>query len=128
MTIYTLIHWDKQAPITRSRLALSVLICVCMYGITYTGSQYLCIDFCNWYYRGFSHKKKIWLGKETRIQEAKVMKLPISEKENIWTFDSKGELLITIMSSLAQEESRSISETALWPKKEDFLMVRLQYF
>ena len=29
------------------------------------------------------------------------------EKENIWTFDSKGELLITIMSSLAQEESRS---------------------
>ena len=32
------------------------------------------------------------------------------EKESIWTFDSKGELLITIMSSLAQEESRSISE------------------
>lgn len=29
------------------------------------------------------------------------------EKENIYTFDSKGELLITIMSSLAQEESRS---------------------
>jgi len=33
-----------------------------------------------------------------------------SERENIWTFDGKGELLITIMSSLAQEESRSISE------------------
>ena len=32
------------------------------------------------------------------------------QKENIWTFDGKGELLITIMSSLAQEESRSISE------------------
>lgn len=32
------------------------------------------------------------------------------EKENIWTFDSKGELLLTIMSSLVQEESRSISE------------------
>lgn len=32
------------------------------------------------------------------------------EKENIWTFDSKGELLLTIMSSLAHEESRSISE------------------
>jgi DNA invertase Pin-like site-specific DNA recombinase len=30
------------------------------------------------------------------------------EKENIYTLDSKGELLITIMSSLAQEESRSI--------------------
>ena len=36
------------------------------------------------------------------------------EKENIWTFDSKGELLITIMSSLAQEESRSISENCTW--------------
>ena len=31
------------------------------------------------------------------------------EKENIYSLDSKGELLITIMSSLAQEESRSIS-------------------
>lgn len=28
------------------------------------------------------------------------------EKENIYTFDSKGELLITILSSLAQEGSR----------------------
>ena len=36
------------------------------------------------------------------------------EKENIWTFDGKGELLITIMSSLAQEESRSISENITW--------------
>jgi DNA invertase Pin-like site-specific DNA recombinase len=27
------------------------------------------------------------------------------EKEGIWTFDGKGELLITIMSSLAQEEN-----------------------
>jgi DNA invertase Pin-like site-specific DNA recombinase len=32
------------------------------------------------------------------------------EKENIDTLDAKGELLLTIMSSLAQEESRSISE------------------
>ena len=32
------------------------------------------------------------------------------EKENIYTLDSKGELMLTIMSSLAQEESRSISE------------------
>ena len=30
------------------------------------------------------------------------------EKENIWTFQSSGELLLTIMSSLAQEESRSM--------------------
>jgi len=36
------------------------------------------------------------------------------QKENIMTFDGKGELLITIMSSLAQEESRSISENVTW--------------
>lgn len=40
------------------------------------------------------------------------------EKENIWTFDSKGELLITLMSSLAQEESRSISENITWSKRK----------
>ena len=39
------------------------------------------------------------------------------EKENIYTMDSKGELLITIMSSLAQEESRSISENVAWGKR-----------
>lgn len=42
------------------------------------------------------------------------------EKENIWTLDSKGELLITIMSSLAQEESRSISENVKWGKRKRF--------
>ncbi len=36
------------------------------------------------------------------------------EKENIHTLDAKGELLITIMSSMAQEESRSISENSTW--------------
>ncbi len=40
------------------------------------------------------------------------------EKENIWILDSKGELLITIMSSLAQEESRSISENVKWSKRK----------
>ena len=42
------------------------------------------------------------------------------EKENIWTFDGKGELLITIMSSLAQEESRSISENCTWGHRKRF--------
>ena len=42
------------------------------------------------------------------------------EKENIWTFDGKGELLLTIMSSLAQEESRSISETCTWGQRKRF--------
>lgn len=42
------------------------------------------------------------------------------EKENIYTMDSKGELLITIMSSLAQEESRSISENVTWGQRKSF--------
>ena len=42
------------------------------------------------------------------------------EKENIYTFDGKGELLLTIMSSLAQEESRSISENVTWAQRKRF--------
>lgn len=42
------------------------------------------------------------------------------EKENTYTFDGKGELLITIMSSLAQEESRSISENVTWGHRKRF--------
>lgn len=40
------------------------------------------------------------------------------EKENIYTMDSKGEFLLTIMSSLAQEESRSISENVTWGQRK----------
>lgn len=36
------------------------------------------------------------------------------EKENISSMDAQAELLFTIMSSLAQEESRSISENVRW--------------
>lgn len=36
------------------------------------------------------------------------------EKENIDTMDSSGELLITILSSQAQEESRNLSENTRW--------------
>ena len=32
------------------------------------------------------------------------------EEQNIYTLDGKGEVLLTIMSSIAQEESRNISE------------------
>ena len=42
------------------------------------------------------------------------------EKEDISTLDSKGEFLITLMSSLAQEESRSISENVAWGKRKRF--------
>ena len=38
----------------------------------------------------------------------------IFEKENLHTFDPKCEVMLTIMSSLAQEESRSISENVRW--------------
>lgn len=42
------------------------------------------------------------------------------EKENIWSLDSKGEFLLTLMSSLAQEESRSISENVSWGQRKRF--------
>lgn len=40
------------------------------------------------------------------------------EKENIYTFGTGGELLLTIMSSIAQEKSRSISENVTWGKRK----------
>lgn len=42
------------------------------------------------------------------------------EKEGIDTLDSKGEFVITLMSSLAQEESRSISENCTWGVRKQF--------
>jgi len=44
----------------------------------------------------------------------------IFEKESINTLDSKGEVLLTILSSLAQDESRSISENSLWGVRRRF--------
>ena len=42
------------------------------------------------------------------------------EKEDINTLDAKGEFLITLMSSLAQEESRSISENCTWGQRKRY--------
>lgn len=42
------------------------------------------------------------------------------EKENIHTFDSRGELLLTIMAGIAQEESRSISQNCTWGQRKRF--------
>ncbi len=42
------------------------------------------------------------------------------EKENIDTMDAKGEVLLTILSSLAQDESRSISENCTWGIRRRF--------
>ena len=55
------------------------------------------------------------------IRELSSMKIGVYfQKENIWTLDSKGEFLITLMSSLAQEESRSISENVSWGHHKRF--------
>lgn len=42
------------------------------------------------------------------------------EKEGIWTLDSAGELLITVLSSISQEEARSISENTTWGHRKRF--------
>jgi len=44
----------------------------------------------------------------------------IFEKENIDTLDSKGKVLLSILSSLAQDESRSISENSTWGIRRRF--------
>ena len=44
----------------------------------------------------------------------------VLEKENINTLDAKGEVLLTILSSLAQDESRSISENCTWGIRRRF--------
>jgi site-specific DNA recombinase len=42
------------------------------------------------------------------------------EEQNIYTMDGKGEVLLTIMSSIAQEESRNISENVTWGIRKRF--------
>jgi len=42
------------------------------------------------------------------------------EKENIYTLDSKGEMLITILSSFAQQESLSLSSNVTWGIRKRF--------
>ncbi|WP_245331584.1 recombinase family protein [Clostridium algifaecis] len=44
----------------------------------------------------------------------------IFEKENINTLDSKGEVLLTILSSLAQEESNNLSQISTWGIRRRF--------
>ena len=57
----------------------------------------------------------------TTVRKLKAIGVEVCfEKEQIYTLDSKGELLITIMSSLAQEESRSISENVTWGMRKRF--------
>ena len=44
----------------------------------------------------------------------------VFENENINTLDAKGEVLLIILSSLAQDESRSISENCTWGIRRRF--------
>ena len=53
------------------------------------------------------------------IRELKALGIGIEfQKEGIFTLDNRGEFLITVMSSLSQEESRSISEDVRWGVKK----------
>lgn len=55
------------------------------------------------------------------VRELKELGIGITfEKENIDSLDTKGEVLLTILSSLAQDESRSISENATWGIRKRF--------
>lgn len=57
----------------------------------------------------------------TTIRELKSKGIGVYfEKEQVWTMDSKGEFIITLMSSLAQEESRSMSENILWAVRKRY--------
>ena len=42
------------------------------------------------------------------------------QKEDINTLDSKGEFMLTLMSTFAEEESRSISDNVTWGKRKQF--------
>lgn len=52
----------------------------------------------------------LWIVRELKKLHIQI----IFEKENIDTMDNTGELLITILSSQAQEESRNLSENTRW--------------
>ena len=49
------------------------------------------------------------------------------EKENLWTLDPKSELILTIMASIAQEESRSISQNVTWGKRASFQQGKVSF-
>lgn len=71
--------------------------------------------------KSVSHFARNTVDSLTAVRELKAKGIEVYfEKENIWTLDSKGELLITIMSSLAQEEARSISENVTWGIRKRF--------
>ena len=64
----------------------------------------------------------------SKIRELKAHHVEVFfEKENIWTFDPKSELILTIMASIAQEESRSISQNVTWGKRVAFQQGKVSF-
>ena len=57
----------------------------------------------------------------TYIRELRAIGVEVFfEKENLYSFDSKVDFMLTIMSSMAQEESRNISENIKWSFRKRF--------
>lgn len=55
------------------------------------------------------------------IQELRTLNVEIFfEKENIWSSDPKVDFMLTIMSSIAQEEARNVSENVKWNVNKRF--------
>lgn len=57
------------------------------------------------------------------VRELRTQSPPVGiyfEKENIDTLDATGELILTILSALAQDESRSISDNIRWTFQKNF--------
>ncbi len=49
------------------------------------------------------------------------------EKENIYSFDSKCDLMLTFMSGIAQQESRAISENTTWGQRVRFSQGKVSF-
>ena len=57
----------------------------------------------------------------TTIRKLKAVNVGVFfQKEDINTLDAKGEFLLTLMSSFAEEESRSISDNVTWGRRKQF--------
>lgn len=55
------------------------------------------------------------------VRELNRLEVPVYfEKENIWSNTADGELMLTLLASLAQAESLSISENVRWRIRKDF--------
>lgn len=40
MIVYSFMHWDDNAPVSRRRMVESIVVYLCMYAMAYVGSKY----------------------------------------------------------------------------------------